>query len=67
MWAEYVLAVLCIFLGTICGLSSLVVLWGGAMKRAATGETDAATGNWALFLAFLAVAGVGGGTLIFVS
>ena len=67
MWAEAILGVLCLVLGLACGLSAIVLLWGAALKRAATGATDGATVNWALFLAFLAFAGIGGGILIFVS
>ncbi len=66
MWAEFILAVLFIVLGLACGLSAVVVLWAGALERAATGYVQGANGAWATVLALIAVAGIGGGLLILI-
>lgn len=62
--AEFILAILCILAGVVCGLGALLVLWANAMG----GVTNAsAVNNWpSLVLAILAVAGVGGGIAILI-
>ena len=61
--AELILAVLCLIVGVICALLTLLSLYAGALERAATGSSEGGSAVW-LFL--IAVAGIGGGVAILV-
>lgn len=61
--AEIFLAVLCLIVGGVCLLLTLLVLWASAMERAATGSSSGRAAIWLLVIAF---AGIGGGIAILV-
>jgi hypothetical protein len=61
--AEVILATLCLIGGGVCLLLTLLVLWAGALERAATGSSD---GNSAIWFFILALAGIGGGIAIII-
>lgn len=59
--AEIILAVLCIVVGAVCAVLTLLVLWAAALERAATGSSDDYGAIW-----LFAVAGIAGGISILV-
>lgn len=61
--AEVILAVLCIVVGVASLVMTLLALWAGALKQAATGSSDGISAHW---FAIIAIAGIGGGILILV-
>lgn len=61
MWAAYLLGMLAILLGVICGLYSLVVLLNGVDDTEHFGRSVA----WALTLAIIVAALIGVGNFIF--
>jgi hypothetical protein len=61
MWPAYLLGMLCIVLGVICGMGALVALLNGVDETEHFGRSAA----WALILAIIAAAFIGGAKFIF--
>ena len=61
--AEIILAMLCLIVGAVFALLTILAFWAGALEHAATGSSD---GHGAIWFAIIAVAGIGAGISIFV-
>lgn len=62
--AEIILAVLCIVVGAVFALLTLLGLWAGGLEQAATGSTNGRAA--VIWFAIIALAGIGGGISILV-